>query len=118
MAAWAVNGTSGQEVLCNTLTKNVLCPCGPDDDLCPHRSNTDLHAGVSVLSQLPGKELVKLGIENAICDELQAGTKDLLSHSTMLCSGLKAAVLREPPSTKVILRRRYAETACIPSSSC
>jgi len=81
------DGTSGHEALHNTLTKNVLCPCSPDDDLCPHGSHTDLDAGVAVLSQLSGKELVKLGIEHAICDELHAGTKDLLSYSTMLCSG-------------------------------
>lgn len=112
------DGTSGHEVLHNTLTKNVLCPCGPDDDLCPHGSHTDLDAGVAVLSQLSGKELVKLGIEYAICDELQAGTKDLLSYSTMLRSGYRTTVLRELPSTKVGLLRRHGDTACIPSSSC
>ena len=45
----------------------------------------DLHAGVTILSQLPGQELVELGLEDAVSDELP-----LLGHLSRhggLCKG-------------------------------
>lgn len=46
-------------------------PCGQDDDLSPGWSNTHLHTGVAILSKLTSQELVQLGLEDTVCDELQ-----------------------------------------------
>ena len=55
------------------LTEHILGACGPDDDLSPHGGHADLNARVSILSQLPVEELVQLGIEDAVRDELRPG---------------------------------------------
>lgn len=52
------------------LTKHILSTSGPDNDLRPHGSDADLHTRVAILSQLPSQELVELGIENSVSDEL------------------------------------------------
>jgi len=41
-----------------------------DDDVGDGRSNADFDAGVSLLSKLALEELVQLGVENTVCDEL------------------------------------------------
>jgi hypothetical protein len=53
------------------LTQHVLCPGGADDDLCAHGGHTDLHARVAILCQLTSQQLVQLGEEHAIGDELK-----------------------------------------------
>ena len=45
-------------------------PCGQDDDLCAGRGDTHLHPGVAILSELSGQELVQLGLEDPVGDEL------------------------------------------------
>jgi hypothetical protein len=44
------------------LVEHVLGARGADDDLRAHPSHTDLNARLSILGQLPGQHLVKLGI--------------------------------------------------------
>jgi hypothetical protein len=46
-------------------------PGGHDDDLGPGGRDPDLDAGVAILGQLAGQELVELGFENAVSDELE-----------------------------------------------
>mmetsp|Transcript_7560 Transcript_7560/g.22171 ORF Transcript_7560/g.22171 Transcript_7560/m.22171 type:complete len:313 (+) Transcript_7560:194-1132(+) len=55
------------------LSENVLGAGGTDDDLGPVWGGTDLHSSVSILGQLTSEELVKLGVEDAVCDELPLG---------------------------------------------
>jgi hypothetical protein len=71
-------GTGHGKMQVVVLTQDILCPGGPDDNLCPHGSHPDLYAGVAMLSQLSGKEFVELGVEHSIGYKLQAYTKDLL----------------------------------------
>merc|ERR1719251_774127 len=52
------------------LSEHVLCARGHDDDLGPGGGNTDFHAGVAILSELTGEELVQLGLEDAVGNEL------------------------------------------------
>jgi hypothetical protein len=52
-------------------TKDVLSARGADDDLCAHGRLADLHAAVAVLGQLTHEQLVELGVEDAIRDELR-----------------------------------------------
>ena len=54
------------------LAKDVLGPGGHDDDLSPGGGDPDLHAGVAILGELAGQELVELGLEHAVGDELEA----------------------------------------------
>lgn len=59
------------------LAENLLGVGGADDDVGDGRGNADLNAGVALLSELALEELVQLGVENAISDELSAlGTVD------------------------------------------
>jgi hypothetical protein len=55
----------------HVLTEHTLWKGGTDDDLCTHGGNTNLSTRVPILSQLPGQELVQLGIEHAICHKLR-----------------------------------------------
>lgn len=43
-----------------------MLPGGKNDDLCPSRSDTDLHSRVAILSELAGQELVQFGFEDAV----------------------------------------------------
>lgn len=52
------------------FTEHVLRSSCPDDDLCAHRRNPNLDAGVTVLGKLPRENLVQLSEENAISNEL------------------------------------------------
>jgi hypothetical protein len=52
------------------LTKNILGSGGLNDDLGSGGSHTDLNTGVTFLGELALEELVKLGVENAIGNEL------------------------------------------------
>jgi len=40
------------------LTKNILCTCGQDNDLCPDWSHTDLNTTIAIFSQFTSKELI------------------------------------------------------------
>jgi hypothetical protein len=52
-----------------------LGPCGSDDDLGSHRSDPNLHSGITVLGKFTGQDLIKLGEEDSISDELKPKTK-------------------------------------------
>lgn len=52
------------------LTKNLLGVCGANDDVGNGRGDADLDAGVTLLGQLALEELVQLGVEHTIGDEL------------------------------------------------
>ena len=54
------------------LAQNLLRVGGADDDVGDGGRNADLDAGVALLSQLALEELVQLGVEDAIGDELSA----------------------------------------------
>ena len=82
------------------LTQHVLRPGGPNDDLCSHGRHTNLHARVAVLSQFSCEELVELGIKYSICDELQAGTKDMLKGIILVCQ----RALTAPPGLKQLMQ--------------
>lgn len=45
-------------------------PCSQDDDLCSGWSHPHFHTRVTILSKLPGQELIKFGLEDAIRDKL------------------------------------------------
>ncbi len=61
------------ETVDENLTQNVLCAGCPDDNLCSHGSHTNLHSRVSMLCQLAGQQLIKLGVEDSVCHELHIG---------------------------------------------
>ena len=63
------------------LTEHVLCAGGADDDLRAQRRHTDLHAAVAVLGQLPGQQLIQLGVEHTVGYELQSLDKVRLRHN-------------------------------------
>lgn len=51
-------------------TENVLGASGSDDDLGAHGRNPNLDAGVSILGELPGQDLVELGEEDSVSHKL------------------------------------------------
>jgi hypothetical protein len=55
------------------LTQHVLRARGADDDLRAHGRLAHLHAAVAVLGQLPHQELIELGVEHAVRNELRSG---------------------------------------------
>ena len=71
-------------------TEHVLSSGCPDDDLCSHRRNPNLDAGVTVLCKLPGEDLVQLSEENAIGDELKKyKTKNMKSKGSIRSGDLE-----------------------------
>jgi hypothetical protein len=52
------------------LSKNLLGVCGADDDVGDSGGDADLDAGVALLGQLALEELVQLGVEDTVSDEL------------------------------------------------
>jgi len=54
------------------LSKNFLGVCCTDDDVGDGRGDADFDARVALLGELALEELVELGVENTICDELSA----------------------------------------------
>lgn len=52
------------------LTKDGLGTGGSDDDLSALRGDTHLNTRVTILSELTGEELVQLGVEDSVSDEL------------------------------------------------
>jgi hypothetical protein len=54
------------------LAQDVLGSGGHDDDLGFGRGDPDLDAGVAILGQLAGQELVEFGFENAVSDKLKS----------------------------------------------
>jgi hypothetical protein len=54
------------------LTQHVLGPGSANNDLRAQRGHTDLNAGISIGSQLANEQLIKLGVEHAIGNKLQA----------------------------------------------
>lgn len=54
------------------LTENLLGVGGTDDDVGDGRGHADLNTGVSLLSKLALEELVQLGVEDTVGDELPA----------------------------------------------
>lgn len=61
------------------LTQHVLCPGGTDDDLGAQGGHTDLHTRVAILSKLTGQQLIQLGIEHAVCNELKSESNQGIS---------------------------------------
>ena len=57
------------------LSEDVLCACGADDDLGPVGRGADLHSGKAIFGELTGQQLVQLGVEHSIGNELALGTK-------------------------------------------
>jgi hypothetical protein len=55
------------------LSENVLSTGGTYDNVGAVRSGADLNTGVTILSKLTGKELIELGVEASVCDELALG---------------------------------------------
>ena len=62
------------------LAKNVLCPRGHADDLGPSWGDANLDSGVAIFGQPAGQELVELGFENAVSNELSLFFGDLYGH--------------------------------------
>jgi len=54
------------------LTQHVLSAGRADDDLRAHGSHAHFNTGVAILGKLTSQQLVELGVEHAVCDELQA----------------------------------------------
>jgi hypothetical protein len=54
------------------LTENLLSVGCTDDDVGDGGSNSDLDAGVTFLGKLALEELVELGVEDSVGDELSA----------------------------------------------
>ena len=54
------------------LTENLLSVGGANDDVGNGRSNTDFDTGVTLLSEFALEELVELGVEHTVGDELSA----------------------------------------------
>lgn len=54
------------------LTQDLLGVCGTDDDFSSGVSNSNFASGVTLLGELPGKELRKLGVEDTVRNELPA----------------------------------------------
>jgi hypothetical protein len=52
------------------LSKNLLGVCGADDDVGDSGGDADLDAGVALLGQLALEELVQLGVEDTVSNEL------------------------------------------------
>lgn len=52
------------------FTEDVLSASGSDDDLSADRGDPDFDAGVAVLRQLSGQNLVQLGEENSVGHKL------------------------------------------------
>lgn len=57
----------------------------PDDDFGTGVGNTDLTAGVTLLSELSGEEVVELGLEDTVGDELSALANDLRGRHLASC---------------------------------
>ena len=55
------------------LSEDALGAGGADDDLGPMGCGTDLNPGVAVLGELAGEELVELGVEDTVGNELALG---------------------------------------------
>ena len=55
------------------LAENLLCVGGADDDVGDSGRDADLDAGVTLLSKLTLEELVELGVENTVCEDVSRG---------------------------------------------
>jgi hypothetical protein len=72
------------------LAENLLGVGGSDDDVGNGGGNADLDAGVTLLSELALEELVELGVEDTVSDELSplgAIEEELLVH-VLICSSV------------------------------
>jgi len=69
------------------FAQDFLGVCRPDDDVGDCRRDSNFNAGVALLGQLALEELVQLGIENTVGNELASlGDRSLLSrHDRGLC---------------------------------
>jgi hypothetical protein len=72
------------------LTENLLGVGGSDDDVGNGGGDADLDAGVTLLSELALEELVELGVEDTVSDELSplGAIEEEMSVRVLLCSGL------------------------------
>lgn len=69
------------------LTKDVLGAGGLDDDLGALGSHADFNARVALLSELTDEELVKLGVEETVGDELRAPKRlDMVNEQRWGCA--------------------------------
>lgn len=69
------------------LTKNFLGVGGTDDDVGHGRSDANLDTRVSFLGELALEELVELGVENTVGDELSALADVDAAHALGRSSG-------------------------------
>jgi len=70
------------------LTENLLGVGGSDDDVGNGGSDADLDAGVTLLSELALEELVELGVEDTVSDELSplGAVEEEMSVHVLICS--------------------------------
>ena len=72
------------------LTENLLGVGGSDDDVGNGGGDADLDAGVTLLSELALEELVELGVEDTVSDELSplGAIEEEMSVHVLICSVL------------------------------
>lgn len=70
-----------QKIPSKHCTKNILSTSGPDDNLSAHRRDPNFDAGVPVLRQLSGQNLIKLREEDSIGHELLANAQHQSSNT-------------------------------------
>lgn len=90
------------------LSENLLGVGGADDDVGDSWGDADLDSGVSLLSQLALEELVQLGIEDTVGDELSA----LGDSGTWNCAGNSQLGIQMGNSVKAGIRRLRAADRC------
>jgi len=66
------------------LAKDFLCVCGADDDVGNGGCDSDFNARVALLSEFALEELVELGVEDTVSNELATlGAEEVLANNTM-----------------------------------
>lgn len=91
------------------LSENLLGVGGADDDVGDGRGDADLNAGVSLLSELALEELVQLGVEDTVGDELSPLGAVFETQSSV--NGALPGVISD---AKCLLRICQAPPMCFP----
>ena len=86
------------------LTENFLCVRGSNDNVGNGGCNSDFYAGISFLSKFTLEELVQLGVEDTICDELSAlRAVKYVSFGAFICLHLGNSYIAAPGTLDAIL---------------